>query len=292
MLSLDEVRVAQERLQGVCVRTPVLRFDELDEAVGATVWLKAESLQLTGSFKFRGAYNAVASLTATERASGVCTVSSGNHGQALALAGRMLSSSVRVHLPSDAPRTKVDAIRTQGADVVLFDRYAVSQADLSDELVRDGKPLYISAHDDTRVMAGAGTIALEFFDQVAHLDTIVVPVGGGGGIAGIGSVAKVLNPECRILGAEPAASEVNRRSLLAGHRIQVALPRTIADGQILTTPGALTFPIMCDVVNEIVLVTERQIRNAVRFLHNQCGITVEPSPQISESAAGSMPRSR
>lgn len=272
-----DVTAAAERLLGVACQTPVLRSAALDEMSGAQVWLKAEHLQRAGSFKFRGAYNAVASLSGAERSVGVSTVSSGNHAQALALSGHLLGIPVLVVVPKDAPESKMAAALAYGAEIRYFDRYAVPQAEIAARLLRSRRGVYISAHDDWRVVSGAATLARELMSEVADLDTFVMAVGGGGGLAGAGVVARHMDAGCRVVGVESQASGVNRRSLVAGRRITVPVPDTIADGLTLMSPGALTFGIMRNVVDEVVLVTDQEIVEAMRFMHDRGIAMLEPS---------------
>ncbi len=276
-LSLGDVAAAAARLEGVSNRTPVLTSSTLDGAAGARTSLKAEQLQRSGSFKFRGAYNAVAGLTDAQRRRGLCTVSSGNHAQALALAGRLHGASVRVHMPHDANPAKLAATRGYGAEVVLFDRYSTDQSDISAMLIGEGTRTYVSAHDDLDVAAGAGTAALELFEEVGPLDVLVAPVSGGGGLSGYGTVARALAPGCRVIGVEPAASGVVGRSLRAGRRLVGPVPRTIADGQTLTSPGAVPFAIMRGVVDDVVVVTDAELVSAMLFLFERMKAVVEPS---------------
>lgn len=277
LLSLDLVAEAGRRLDGIAHRTPLLTSRTLNASLHAHVWLKAEHLQRTGSFKFRGAYNAVAALSPSERERGLCTVSSGNHAQALALAGRLHDTAVTVHMPHDAPAVKVRAARSYGAKVVEFNRFATPQTDLVAELRREDARTYISAHDDLQVAAGAATAALELFEELGPVDILVAPVGGGGGLSGFGTVARAMAPACRVIGVEPAASGVNRLSLGAGRPLAVPVPRTIADGQTLTTPGFITFAIMQEVVDDIVLVSEDEIIAGMVFLFERMKVVAEPS---------------
>ena len=283
LLTLEEVRRAAAVLDGVAVRTPVLRSDALDAVVGAEVFLKAENMQRAGAFKFRGAYNTLASLTDAERAAGVCTVSSGNHAQALALAGQLLGVRVTVVMPDDAPQLKVDGTKAHGATVVTFDRFTQTRDDAVRPFV-DGGTTFVSSHDDRRISAGAGTAALELFEDVPDLDVLVAPIGGGGGMAGYATVAKALRPNVEVVGVEPAASGVNRRSLAEGRRIEIAPLHTIADGQRLTTPGAFPFAVMQERVDEVVLVPDEEIVDAMRFLLERLGTTTEPSGAIATAA--------
>lgn len=283
-----DVLAAQRRLAGVAVRTPVLRSAKLDADVGRSVWMKAEQQQLTGSFKFRGAYNAA---VAVDPAGGFCTVSSGNHGYALATCGQLLGAHVVVHMPEDAPAVKTESVRRAGAEVVSFDRYRVPQASVAALLIREGPGRYVSAHDDRRVIAGAATAALELIEDVPELDAVLVPVGGGGCLAGSGIVCRERLPRCQVIGVEPEASGVNRRSLDAGRPVSISVPRTIADGQTLTAPGALTFAVMQQVVDDVLLVSEAEIVAAMIYLERWCGIVTEPSGASALAAvlAGRLP---
>ena len=215
MISFDDLRAAARRIDGAAHRTPVLTSRALDEATGATVLLKAENLQRAGAFKFRGAYNAVASLTDEERARGVATVSSGNHAQALALAARLHGAPAVILMPEDAPAGKVAATEGHGAEIVRFDRYAQDREQLLSELVADRGLVPVHPYDDERVMAGQGTAALELIEDAGPLDVLLVCVGGGGLISGCATVAKA-HGDIRVIGVEPEAGDDVKRSLEAG----------------------------------------------------------------------------
>jgi threo-3-hydroxy-L-aspartate ammonia-lyase len=273
MISLDDVRAAARRIEGVAHRTPVLTSRALDEAVGATVLLKAENLQRVGAFKFRGAYNAVASLTDAERGRGVATVSSGNHAQALALAARLHSARAVILMPEDSPPAKLAATRSHGAEVLRFDRYGEDREQLLAELVAERGLVPIHPYDDPRVMAGQGTAALELLEQAGPLDLLVVPVGGGGLISGCATAADGV----RVVGVEPEAGDDVRRSLQAGERVRIPVPRTIADGQQLDTPGELTWPVIEERVEDVTVASDAEIVEAMRFLFERVKTVAEPS---------------
>jgi threonine dehydratase len=277
MISLSDVREAAMRLEGVAHRTPVLTSRHLDERTGARVFLKAENLQRVGAFKFRGACNAVASLDASERARGVATVSSGNHAQALALAARLEGIRATILMPADSPPGKLAATRGYGAEVIEFDRYASDREALLAELVAERRLVPIHPYDDERVMAGQGTVALELLEQAGPLDLLLVCVGGGGLIAGCATAAKALAPEIRVVGVEPEAGDDTRRSLRAGRRVRIEVPRTIADGQQVPTPGALTFPVIGRLVDDIVVASDAEIVAAMRLLFERLKTVAEPS---------------
>jgi threonine dehydratase len=277
MISLDDVRAAARRIDGAAHRTPVLTSRALDEATGATVFLKAENLQRVGAFKFRGAFNAVASLSAAERARGVATVSSGNHAQALALAARLHGAHAVILMPDDSPAGKLAATESHGAEVIRFDRYASDREQLLAELVAERGLIPIHPYDDERVMAGQGTVALELIEDVEALDLLLVCVGGGGLIAGCATAAKGLLENVRVVGVEPEEGDDVRRSLQAGERVRIPVPRTIADGQQLPTPGVLPFEVIRERVDDVALASDPEIVTAMRFLFERVKTVAEPS---------------
>ncbi len=277
MISLDDVRAAARRIDGVAHRTPVLTSRALDEATGATVLLKAENLQRAGAFKFRGAYNAVASLSDEERGRGVATVSSGNHAQALALAARLHGTPAVILMPDDSPAGKLAATEGHGAEVIRFDRYAEDREQLLAALVAERGLVPVHPYDDERVMAGQGTAALELIEDAGPLDLLLVCVGGGGLISGCATAAKALLDGVRVIGVEPEAGDDVKRSLEAGERVRIEVPRTIADGQQLPTPGELTFEVIRERVDGIALASDGEIVDAMRFLFERLKTVAEPS---------------
>jgi threo-3-hydroxy-L-aspartate ammonia-lyase len=278
LISLDDVLAASQRLEGVAHRTPVLTSRSLDEATGAArVLLKAENLQRVGAFKFRGAFNAVASLRPEERARGVATVSSGNHAQALSLAARLHEARAVILMPEDAPEGKVAATKGYGAEVIRFDRYSEDREALLAALVEERGLVPIHPYDDERVMAGQGTVALELIQDAGPLDLLLVCVGGGGLISGCATAAAGLSPDTRVIGVEPEVGDDFQRSLIAGERVRIPVRPTIADGQQLPTPGALTFPVVQKRVSGIVTVSDDEIVAAMRFLFERMKTVAEPS---------------
>jgi threonine dehydratase len=284
MISLDDVRAAARRIEGAAHRTPVLTSRALDEATGATVLMKAENLQRVGAFKFRGAYNAVASLSAEERARGVATVSSGNHAQALALAARLHDAPAVILMPDDAPPGKLAATEGYGAEVIRFDRYAQDREELLAELVAERGLVPVHPYDDELVMAGQGTVALELIEDAGPLDVLLVCVGGGGLIAGCATAAKALLDDVRVVGVEPEAGDDVRRSLAAGERVRIPVPRTIADGQQLPVPGELTFPVIRERVDAVALAADAEIVDGMRFLFERVKTVAEPSGACAVAA--------
>jgi threonine dehydratase len=241
------------------------------------VFLKAENLQRIGAFKFRGACNAVACLDEDERARGVATVSSGNHAQALALAARLQGVGATILMPADSPPNKLAATRGLGAEVLEFDRYTTGREALLASLVADRGLVPIHPYDDERVMAGQGTVALELLEQAGPLDVLLVCVGGGGLIAGCATVARALAPDMRVVGVEPEAGDDVRRSLAAGERVRIPVPRTIADGQQLPIPGELTWEVIRRRVDDVVLASDAEIVDTMRVLFERLKTVAEPS---------------
>ena len=283
-LTLDDVRAAARTLDGVANRTPVLTSRTLDGMVGASVHVKAECFQRGGAFKFRGAYTKIASLDADARARGVVAYSSGNHAQAVAIAAQLLRTHATILMPADAPTAKVDATRGYGATIIEYDRWTESREEIGAALAAEQGLELVRPYDDPLVMAGQGTTALELLDDVPELDLLVTPVGGGGLIAGCSTAAKGLRPEIRVVGVEPETGDDTRRSLAAGQRVHVGVPRTIADGLQAAEPGKLTFEVNRETVDEIVTATDAEILDAMAFLFDRLKIVTEPSGAIGVAA--------
>jgi threonine dehydratase len=277
MVTLQDVRDAAKRIEGVAHRTPVLRSRTLDALVGGQVFVKAENLQRVGAFKFRGAYNAISRLSPEQLARGIAAYSSGNHAQAVALAARELGSSAVIVMPQDTPASKLDAVAGYGAQIVTYDRYTGDREEIGRRLAAERGLTLIPPYEHPDVIAGQGTAALELLEEAGELDALVVPVGGGGLIAGSATAAKGLQPGVRIVGVEPQAGDDTRRSLAAGERVRIPVPRTIADGQAADIPGELTFSINRRLVDEIVLVSDDEIRDAMRFAFDRMKLVMEPS---------------
>jgi threonine dehydratase len=277
VIDLEDVRRAAARLDGVAHRTPAISSRTLDERTGATVALKPENLQRAGAFKFRGAYNTVASLTDAERARGVVTASSGNHAQALALSAALHGIPATILMPEDAPASKAAATEDYGARIVRFDRYGADRDGLLAELAEREGLTVVHAYDDERIMAGQGTAALELIEDGGPLDLLLVPVGGGGLIAGCATAARGLCPDCDVVGVEPAVGDDTARSLAAGHRVTVPVGRTIADGQQLDRPGERTFPVVLARVSAVVTVSDAELVTAMRFAFERLKLVLEPS---------------
>jgi threonine dehydratase len=255
----------------------VLTSSTLDARVGARVFLKSETFQRMGAFKFRGAYNAVSSLSAAERERGVCAVSSGNHAQAVTLAARLCGTHAVILMPDDAPALKRAATEGYGAEVVEYERYGEDREELVHQLAADRGMVLVHPFDNPLVMAGQGTVALELLADVEGLDVLMVPVGGGGLISGCATVCAALSPRTRVIGVEPEAGDDVARSLASGERVRIHVGRTIADGQQAAIPGELTWPVIKALAADVVTVTDAQIVEAMRFLFERMKLVVEPS---------------
>ncbi|HEX3551223.1 MAG TPA: threo-3-hydroxy-L-aspartate ammonia-lyase [Candidatus Elarobacter sp.] len=275
--SFDDVRGAAERLRGVVHRTPVATSRGLDERSGARVALKCENLQRIGAFKIRGAYNAIAQLSEEQRRAGVVAFSSGNHAQGVALAARLLGAPATIVMPSDAPAAKLAATRGYGADVVTYDRERINRAELAESIANERGATVIPPYDHPAIIAGQGTAALELIEDAGALDVLLVPLGGGGLLAGSCLVARALAPNARVYGVEPQAGDDWVQSWRAGGIVTIPVPKTIADGQQTQAPGDLTWPIVRSLAAGVVTVTDDEIRAAMRFAFERLKLVVEPS---------------
>ncbi len=284
LIELPDVERAAQRLAGIAHRTPVFTSRTLDGLTGASVHVKAECFQRGGAFKFRGAYNKISSLPGDALRRGVLAYSSGNHAQAVALAARLLGSEATIVMPEDAPAAKLEATRGYGAEVVLYDRWSANREEIGAQLAAERGLELVKPYDDPFVMAGQGTVALELLEQVPGLDLLLAPVSGGGLIAGCSTAAKALQPDIRVVGVEPEAGDDTRRSLAAGGRVRIEVPRTIADGLQVPEPGELTFEVNRRTVDEIVTVSDEEIVAAMVFLHERMKLVAEPSGAVGVAA--------
>lgn len=276
--TLAGVRAAAQRLAGVAHRTPVFRSRTLDARCGAEVFVKCENLQRMGAFKFRGAYNFLASLPYDEqREAVVVAFSSGNHAQGVALAARLLGIRATIVMPSDAPAVKVNATREYGAEIVFYERERSHRETIAQSLAESIGAVVVPPFDDERIVAGAGTAALELLEDAGPLDAIWIPVGGGGLMAGTAIAAHGIDPAIGIYGVEPEAGNDFAQSLARGERVTIGVPKTIADGLQTTAPGELTFAIAQEHVSAIVTVSDEELRDAMRFAFERMKLVIEPS---------------
>ena len=276
-VTIDDVLFAAKTIEGVVEHTPVIRNDELDERVGGSVFLKAESLQRGGAFKLRGAFNKLSSIPEDERRAGVVAVSSGNHAIAVALSAKLLATTAVILVPEDAPAAKIDVVRRLGAEIVMFDRFAEDRDERTAMLVAERGLPFVPPFDDPAIIAGQGTVALELFDQTGDLDALVVPVSGGGLIAGCGVVAAARSSTTRMIGVEPSVMDDTRRSLEVGERVALPVSPTIADGLTVSTPGRITWELNRSRLAAVVTVTDDDLVDAMRFLFRATHLVVEPS---------------
>ena len=277
-LEIGDVELAAARIAPFAHRTPVVTSTRLDERVGAQIFCKAESLQRTGSFKFRGATNAIAALSDEQRAQGIVSFSSGNHAQAISRAAALHECRATIVMPTDAPAMKRAATEHWGARVVEYDRYAENRSDVAARVQAEIGGIVIPPFDHVDVMAGQGTTALELFDQAPDLDLLVVCLGGGGLLSGCATVAKAVHPSCRVVGVEPEAGDDHLRSRAAGHPVELDdVPVTIADGQQTTRPGDLTWSVNSVRADDFTTVTDAEIVDTMRLLFETTKLVVEPS---------------
>jgi threonine dehydratase len=286
-LNLDDIHAAARRLLNRVTRTPVITSQFWDDASGYRVFFKCENLQRGGSFKIRGALNKLLTLTAEQQRRGVIAYSSGNHAQGVALAARMVGASALICMPRDAPRLKLDATRGYGAEVVFYDRLREDREAKSQRLADETGRVMVPPYDDSAVMAGQGTAALELLQDVPSLDALVAPIGGGGLMAGSSTVSRALFPGMTIIGVEADTANDTYLSLRKGARVTIPPPPTIADGIRVTTPGALTFPILQQNLADVALVTDDEIRAAVRDLALRARVIVEPTGAVAAAAVQS-----
>ena len=277
MVSWDDIAAARRRLEGVAIRTPVLHSRQFDEETGASVFFKAENLQRAGAFKFRGAYNKIKTEMERRSFSEVVAYSSGNHAQAVALVSKLLNVKATIVMPKDAPASKLAATRGYGAEVVLYDRYSESRDEIGERLVRERGALLVPPFDDDLIMAGAGTATAELMEEVPDLDFLVVPVSGAGLIAGSATAAKHLRPQVTVYGVEPETANDTALSLARGERVSIGVPRTIADGLQVPSPGKLTFPVVQKTVEAILLVSDEEMIETLCWMLERMKVLVEPS---------------
>jgi threo-3-hydroxy-L-aspartate ammonia-lyase len=283
--TFSDIERAARRIDGVAHRTPVVTSRSADERTGARLFFKCENLQRAGAFKFRGAYNALASLSPDERRRGVVAFSSGNHAQAVALAGQLLDTPRVIVMPHDAPAVKRAATEAYGAEIVLYDRDRDDREAIGRRLSEERGLVLIPPYDDSHVVAGQGTAALELFDQVGRLDVLLVPCGGGGLLAGSALAAEARSPGCRVIGVEPSAGDDATRSFQTKQLQRVHNPHTVADGARTTAMSDMTFNLMLRHVSGMVTVEDRPLIDAMFYLWERLKLLVEPTGALGAAAA-------
>lgn len=283
-VTLDDVREAAERIQALARNTPVLTSRLFDEAAGTKTYFKCENLQRGGAFKIRGALNFVMRLSREERLRGVVTFSSGNHAQAVAMAAQHLSVDATIVMPTDAPKAKLESTKLYEPKIVFFDRLRENREEIARKIAEDTGAVVLPSYDHPWIIAGQGTVALELLEAYPDLEAIAAPLGGGGLLSGILTVAKALRPGIRVFGIEPELANDWALSLQAGGRVAIEPPPTIADGLRTPIPGALTFPIVRELAEKVILVSEEEIKAAVRFLLTRLKLVTEPSGAVPAAA--------
>jgi len=280
----EDIREAAARISPITRVTPVMTSRSFNVAAGAEVFLKCENLQRGGSFKIRGASNFIFLIPQADLPRGVVAYSSGNHAQAVALAARHVGIPATLVMPTDAPRSKVEATRAHGASIVTYDRLRDSREAIGTRIAGETGATLVPPYDHPRTIAGQGTAALELLEQAPDLDALIAPVGGGGLLSGCAVAAKSLTPGIRIFGAEPEDGNDTFLSFRAGCRVEIPPPQTLADGLRATRPGEVTFPILQALAEDILLVSEVEIRATVKFLLMRLKILVEPSGAVAAAA--------
>ncbi len=283
-VTYDDVVAASERIAGIAHRTPVLTSATANERTGAELHFKCENLQRMGEFKFRGAYNAIVQFAPEQRAGGVIAYSSGNHAQAIALAAKILGVEATIVMPYDAPATKLEATKGYGAEVVLYDRYREDREEIGRTLAAEKGAALIPPYDHPDVIAGQGTVAKELFDDTGALDLLVVPLGGGGLLSGCALTSHALSPGCRVIGVEPEAGDDGQRSFRSGEIVHIETPNTIADGAQTLHLGNITFPLIRELVDDIVTVSDAELVETMAFFASRMKLVVEPTGSLAAAA--------
>ena len=283
-VSSQMVREAAERIRPLARRTPVMTSLSVDSRAGSQVFFKCENLQRGGAFKVRGAANLVLSIPPADLPRGVVAFSSGNHAQGTAIAARFVGADATIVMPEDAPRSKMEATRDRGARIVTYNRFTDDREAIAAGVLAETNGTLVPPFDHPLIIAGQGTVALELMDEVPDLDALVVCIGGGGLISGCATIAKSIKPGIRVFGVEPELGNDTWLSFRKGERVTIPPPDTIADGLRSPCPGTLTFPIIQSLVEDVILVTEDEIRATVRLMLERMKLLVEPSGAVAAAA--------
>ena len=283
-MTAADIYAAAERIRPLAKKTPVLTSSGFDSESGIATFFKCENFQKGGAFKIRGASNLVFSIPQTELRRGVVAYSSGNHAQATAIAARHVGACATIVMPADAPKSKLEATRAYGANVIVYDRLRENREAIAARILKETEATLVPPFDHPMIMAGQGTAALEFLQETPEIEALITPVGGGGLLSGCATAAKHLNPKIRVFGAEPEDANDTFLSMLAGERVAIPPPGTIADGLRATKPGEHTFPVLQRHVERILLVSDEELRATVKFLLSRLKILVEPSGAAAAAA--------
>jgi threonine dehydratase len=285
MVTLDQIRTARERLQGIAIRTPIIRFPQPID--GRTLHLKPENLQPIGSFKLRGAYNKIASLTDDERRRGVIAYSSGNHAQGVAYAARAMNVKATIVMPRNAPAVKLESTKSLGAEIVLVGPASDERKSKAEEIAHERGLAVVPPYNDEAIIAGAASVALEILDDFPQVELVLVPVGGGGLSSGVSTAIKLSTPKVKVIGVEPALANDAQQSLKAGHIVSLPaeqVTQTIADGLRTQSIGEINFQHLLQHLDAILTVSEFEIKEAMRSLAKQAKLVVEPSGAVTTAA--------
>lgn len=283
-ITITDVQAAAKRLAGIAHRTPVITSRTVNQRTNSQVFFKCENFQRTGSFKFRGAYNALSQLSETQKQKGVLTFSSGNHAQGIALAGQLLNIPTTIVMPDDAPAVKQTATRGYGAEVILYNRQQTNREELAQTIVQKRGLTLIPPYDHPDIIAGQGTTALELIEEVGELNLLLVCCGGGGLLSGCAIASKALLPNCQVIGVEPQLADDATRSFHSKILHTVNNPNTIADGARTPSLGKITFPLVLHYVDDMVTVSEEAILRTMFFLWSRLKIVVEPTGVLAAAA--------
>jgi threonine dehydratase len=283
MVSYEDVAAAHERIKPQAKRTPVMTSRQVDELTGASVFFKCENLQRMGAFKFRGAYNALSQLNPEEKRRGVLAFSSGNHAQAVALAGKLLGIKTTIVMPDNAPKVKLEATRGYGAEVILYGK-GENRESLSERLAKERGLVLIPPFDHPHIVAGQGTAAKELIEDAGPLDVLLVPCGGAGLLSGCAVAVRHLLPDCRVIGVEPAAGDDATQSFKTKTLKVIQVPDTIADGARTTSLGKVTFPLVLKYVNDMLTVSDEELLRSMFWLWERMKIVVEPTGALAACA--------
>jgi threo-3-hydroxy-L-aspartate ammonia-lyase len=283
-ITYSDILAAHERIAGVVHRTPILTSRIADQAAQARVFFKCENFQRAGAFKLRGAYNALVQLSPQQKEAGVVAYSSGNHAQAVALAAKLLAIKAVIVMPTDAPAAKMAATRAYGGEIVLYDRYVEDREALARRLAEQQGLTLIPPFDHPRVMAGQGTTAKEIFEDAAGLDVLFVPLGGGGLLSGCAVATRAIDPKCTLIGVEPEAGNDGERSFKSGSIVHIDVPKTIADGAQTQHLGRHTFPVIRELVDDVITVSDADLIETMRFFASRMKLVVEPTGCLGAAA--------
>jgi len=284
MLTIELIDAARERISSRIHRTPVMTSRLFNEVVGKEVYFKCENLQRAGAFKIRGATNKIRSLTSEEKQRGIVAFSSGNHAQAVALAGREAGVRVVVAMPEDAPKAKVAATRDYGAEIIFYNRLKEDREKFARDLAERERLVMVPPYDDELILAGQATCGMEFLEEIKELDCLLTPCSGGGLFAGVATAARLMNANIRCFPVEPDTADDTRQSFIKGERVSIPPSSTIADGLRVQTPGAITFPIIQRIAEDVLTVSDEEIIETIRFMLFRMKLLVEPSGAAAAAA--------